>query len=504
MLQQLLSLKKHLKLVLFRWWRTYGTLCDGGRMRGYKPFATNGAMTSSCLPITKVLSLKSVIITILFCCFVSGQSRAQGGYITTIAGNGVTQYIGDGYPATNLSLATPSGLCMDRQGNVYSTDFASHRIRKITPSDSIYTIGLTGVPGYTGDNGPATNATMDRPYGITIDTFGNLYIIDQRDDVVRKITRSTGIITTICGNGAGGFFGDGGPATAAHMEQPAGLCIDNAGNLYIADKGNNRIRKVDAATGIISTVAGLGTIGYSGDDSAATAAKLSNPLGVCLDIAGNIYIADYGNHRIRKVDAITGIITTFAGTGVAGNSGNGGPATNAQLTQPSGVFMSKQGNLYISDYGNNVIRIIGPDGVINKIACTGGYGYTGDHGPAQDATMIGPLAVFADDSENIFIADGTNSAIRKIQHSPVGIADVKKLGNLPVYPNPTTGACYIDAGRVSTNASVLVCNMLGAVVYSAPVMEVQHRIDMSGLPTGVYFVRLFSGNDVRVGKVVKE
>ena len=463
-----------------------------------------GGFELNCITMLRLST--QIISLILLLGLVYSGAKAQSGYITTIAGNGVTQYIGDGYPATSLSLATPSGMCIDAAGNVYSTDFASHRIRKITPTDSIYTIGGTGVGGYTGDNGQATNARVDRPYGITIDTSGNLYIVDMYDDVVRKIAKATGVVSTICGIGIGGYYGDNGPATAAHMEQPTGICIDNTGNLYIADKGNNRIRKISTSTGIITTVAGTGTMGYGGDDSLATAAKLSNPTGACIDnITNDLYIADYNNHRIRKVDGATGIITTVAGTGIAGYGGNAGLAVNAQLTQPNAVYMSKQGNLYISDYGNNVIRIVDHDHIIGTIAGNGNYGYSGDGGPAPHCTFIGPLAVCTDDMENIYIADGTNSAIRKVQFSPVGISSINRVVPLTVYPNPTTGVCVIDADILLTGtAQAVVCNTLGMTVYTAVVSEPKHRIDLSEMPSGVYYIRLLSGEEVKVGKVIKE
>lgn len=429
--------------------------------------------------------------------------QGQGGHITTIAGNGVTQYIGDGWPATSYSLAMPYGVCVDRAGNVFSTDFASYRVRRIV-HDSIFTYAGTGMPGYTGDGAAATAATLHNPYAITVDTGGNVYVLEQYNDVVRKIDKATGVITTICGTGMGGFYGEGVPGLTARMEQPSGLCMDKAGNLYIADRGNQRVRMMNMTTGIINTVAGTGTNGFSGDGAAATSANLSYPTGLCMDTLGNLYIADNANHRIRKVDAVTGIITTVAGTGTPGFSGNGGPAVDAQLLQPNSIFMSRKGFLYISDFGNNVIRIMGPDGGINNVVGSGGYGYSGDGGPAPLATMAGPMAVFVDDSDNIYVADGGNSAIRKVQYSPVGISSVTRLNSLPVYPNPTTGVCFVDAGAASGNATIVVCNTLGAVVYSAAVTSAKQSIDISMQPAGIYYVRLLSGNEVKVGKVVKE
>jgi trimeric autotransporter adhesin len=216
-----------------------------------------------------------------------------------------------------------------------------------------------GTQGYSGDGGPATSAELSAPSGVAVDTAGNIYIADLENFRVRKVTASTGKISTVAGNGTQGYSGDGGPATSAELFYSWGVAVDTAGNNYLADIVLNRIRKVTASTGIISTVAGNGTYGFSGDGGPATSAQIYDPYGVAVDIAGNFYIADVGNLRIRKVTASTGKISTVAGNGTAGYSGDGGPATSAELYQSQGVAVDTAGNIYIADTVNNRIRAVG-------------------------------------------------------------------------------------------------------------------------------------------------
>jgi NHL repeat len=218
----------------------------------------------------------------------------------------------------------------------------------------INTIAGNGTAGDSGDSGPAASAELNTPYGVTIDSAGNLYIADTANNRIREVAPGTGVITTVAGNGTAGYSGDSGPATSAELHSPAGIALDTAGNLYIADQGNDVIRKV-SASGTITTVAGNNAVGYSGDNGLATNATLYAPAGVFVDSAGNLYIADEGNNRIREVNP-SGIITTIAGTGAPGYSGDNGPATSATLKQPSAVVEGSGGNLYIADTGNDVIR----------------------------------------------------------------------------------------------------------------------------------------------------
>jgi len=282
------------------------------------------------------------------------------------------------------------------------------------PQKIISTIAGNGTSGYAGDGGIATSAEINSPYGVAVDGSRNIYIADTGNDVIRKVD-STGKITTIAGTGVQGYNGDGGQATSATLYSPTRAVADQAGNIYIADFYNNRIRKVDTS-GIITTVAGIGTAGYSGDGGPATAAELYWPYAVAVDNLSNIYIADSVNNRIRKVDA-SGTINTIAGTGFPGVLGDGGPATAAQVNEPEDVAVDNTGNVYIADYGNSKIRKINTSGVISTIAGTGSPGYGGDNGPAISAILNLPTGVAADNAGNVYIADYQNNRIRKVDTS---------------------------------------------------------------------------------------
>jgi len=279
---------------------------------------------------------------------------------------------------------------------------------------AMYTFAGTGTLGYTGDGGLAQLAELDSPYGVSVDASGNVYISDTQNFVVRKVDTS-GKITTIAGSGGQGYNGDGIPATSAWLSNPTRAVVDTKGDLYIADVFNNRIRKVDT-TGTISTIAGTGQQGYNGDGIPAATAQLSSPSAVALDGAGNVYIADTWNNRIRKIDS-SGTITTIAGTGFAGVLGDGGPAVSAQVNEPEGLAVDGQGNVYIADYGNSKIREIDAAGNINTIAGTGSIGYGGDGGPATAAVLNLPTGVAVDRAGNVYIADYQNCRIRKVDTS---------------------------------------------------------------------------------------
>ena len=338
------------------------------------------------------------------------------GVISTVAGDGMRGYGGDGGPAAAAQLFLPTGVALDGAGNLYITDTSNNRIRKVDAAGVISTVAGDGTRGYGGDGGPATAAQLSSPYGVALDGAGNLYIADTRNDRIRKVDAS-GAISTVAGDGTQGYSGDGGPATAAQLRLPYGVALDGAGNLYIADTSNDRIRKVDAS-GAISTVAGDGTRGYGGDGGPATAAQLSLPFRVALDGAGNLYIADTYNNRIRKVDA-SGVITTVAGDGTRGYGGDGGPATAAQLDLPYGVALDGADNLYIADRNNHRIRKVDASGVITTVAGDGTRGYGGDGGPATAAQLDLPYGVALDGADNLYIADRNNDRIRKVDAAGV-------------------------------------------------------------------------------------
>ncbi|MBN1570974.1 MAG: hypothetical protein JXA73_24260 [Acidobacteria bacterium] len=333
------------------------------------------------------------------------------GLITTVAGNGTHGYCGDGGPATSAQLYNPLGVAVDMAGNLFIVDNGNERIRKVTPDGLISTVAGDGIQGYSGDGGPATSAQFYGLFGIAADAAGNLFVTDTYNARIRKITPG-GLISTVAGDGTPGNSGDGGPATSAQLWWPYGIAVDAAGNLFIADTGNCLIRKV-TPDGFISTVAGNGLRGFGGDDGPAASAWFNYPYGIAVDTVGNLFIADRYNARIRKVTP-RGFISTVAGIGTQGYSGDGGPATLAQLSYPSGVAVDKAGNLYIADQMNGRIRKVTPGGLISTVAGNGTQGYSGDGGPATSAQFYIPYGVAVDTAGNLFISDSENDRIRKV------------------------------------------------------------------------------------------
>jgi len=333
-------------------------------------------------------------------------------FITTVAGNGTAGYFGDGNVGPDAALSNPLSVALDATGNLFIADELNSCIRKVDTNGIITTVAGTGQFGYSFDGGLATNTTLAHPWALTLDAADNLYIADEGGtNRVRKVD-TNGIITTVAGNLLkAGYSGDGGPATNAGLAQIVGLALDAVGNIYLVDNVTQRIRKV-ATNGIITTVAGTGATGYAGDGGAATNATFNFIHGLTADPAGVLYIADHGNHRIRRIDT-NGIITTFAGNGTGGFSGDGGAATSAELDLPNNLGMDPWGNLYIADNGNNRIRKVGTNGIITTVAGKGTSGYTGDGGVATNATLKSPWSATADSFGNAYIADSSNNAIRR-------------------------------------------------------------------------------------------
>ncbi len=391
--------------------------------------------------------------------------KVSNGVITTVAGNGTAGFSGDNGPAASATLGTPLGIAVDFAGSLYFADRDNNRVRKVA-NGMITTVAGNGTQGFGGDNGPATIAQFSNPISVAVDSSGNLYITDSRNNRVRKV--SNGVIITVVGGGT--LVGDNGPATSAQLGDPAGIALDSAGNLYVADPVSNRIWEV--SNGVITAVAGNGTAGFSGDNGPATSAQLNSPISVAVDTAGNLYIADGNNTRVRKV--ANGVITTIAGNASGGFSGDNGPATSAQL-YPVGVAVDSSGNLYISDTYNERIRKVangvittvagngtccssgdnnasatgstlsGPtgiavdaagnlyiaddffdsrvlrvsNGVINAVAGNGTDGFSGDNGPATSAQLFEPAGIAVDSAGNVFIADSVNNRIRKVANGVI-------------------------------------------------------------------------------------
>ncbi len=351
---------------------------------------------------------------IILCC----PAIAKAQIVTTIAGSGIMGFGGDGGPAVYAAFDRPFGLGFDRAWNLYISDNTNNRIRMVDVAGTITTIAGSTAAGYAGDGGSATAAILNNPSGIAIDKTGNLFIADCYNNRIRKIDTS-GIISTIAGNGSFGFSGDGGPATSAKLYLPISVATDSAGNLYIADKGNHSIRKINSS-GIITTIAGTGTLGYTGDGGPATAAKFHDPAWVAT-WHRNVYIADYSNGRIRMIDTM-GQISTVAGSGSLTYSGDGGPATDAGV-YPSSVFLDSAGNIFIGD--QNRVRKVNSSGVITTIAGNGSPGFSNDNCAATNAMFHTPLGMAVNLSGNLCIADYINNRVRRLNgltglnHPPV-------------------------------------------------------------------------------------
>jgi len=340
--------------------------------------------------------------------------------ITTVAGNGSGDYSGDDGPATLASLKKPHAVCVYEAlapAYLVIADPSNHRIREVNLKTGIITkVAGTLWSGYNGDNRSATSARLYYPFGVHVDPSHNTYIADTYNHRIRKVNGKTGIITTVAGIGAKGFSGDGGPATSARLRYPFNVFLDSTGNIYIVDTYNYRIRKVDAATQIITTVVGDGAAKFRGDGGLATDASIRKSYDVALDSAGNLFIADTHNHAIRKVDATTGIITTVVGQGEkSGFEGDGGLATDAKLNSPTGVYVDATGNIYAVDTKNDVIRKVdATTNIINTVAGNGTADFSGDGGLATLAQLDYPEAVWVDSSGNMFIVDTNNCRIRRV------------------------------------------------------------------------------------------
>lgn len=421
--------------------------------------------------------------------------------IITVAGNGTIGSNGDGGFATLAELNYPAGITLDGLGNLYIADRINHLIRKVNSSGIITTVAGNDTAGYNGDTGLATLAKLNYPSDVAVDAAGNIYISDYGNNRIRKVNTS-GFISTIAGTGALGYSGDGGLATAAQIDIPEGVAIDALGNIYIADCGNQRIRKVNTF-GIISTVAGNGSIGFSGDGGLAIAAQFAYPQGVSVDNIGNIYISDRLNNRIRKVDT-SGIISTVAGIGTQGFSGDGGSAIGAELNYPYSTAIDTAGNLYIADHYNDRIRVVNSSGIITTIVGDGTQGFSGDGGPANVAQLNTPDGVACDINGNVYISDTYNKRIRKVTIT-TSIKELKNDYSIVISPNPNNGSFKFQIPYEINNGEIILINSLGQKIIEQRITNGENNIISNELTKGLYQYNLLQNNLLLyAGKIIIE
>ena len=339
--------------------------------------------------------------------------------IFTVAGTGEVSYAGDGGVARRAGLDNPFDVTLDRQGNLYFSEAGNHCVRRVERgSGMITTVAGTGTAGYSGDGGPANRAQLNSPYGIALDAANNLYIVDRLNACIRMVAAATGIIRTIAGTGQAGYGGDGDPAVSAQLQEPNDIVLDGRGRAYIADVRDHRIRVIDLASGIITTFAGTGEAGSSGDGGPASRAALRGPRALAFGPTGDLYICLRNDHKVRKVEMRTGVIRTVAGTGVQGYTGDHGPALAATFNGPKEIAIDHHENIFLVDTENHCIRLVeAASGLVTTVAGTGRPGGSGDEGLATAATLKRPHGACVDESGNLYIGDSENHRIRFVSTS---------------------------------------------------------------------------------------
>jgi trimeric autotransporter adhesin len=413
----------------------------------------------------------------LICLFLLCDLITKAQIISTVAGNGGAGYLGDGGSATLASIGSSGIIALDKHGNFYFSQL-NNTIRKVSLTGVISTIAGNGIAGFSGDGGPATAAMLNFTggSGVVFDKFDNLFIADQANNRIRKIDATTGIISTIAGIGIGGFAGDGGLASAAMLNSPSHITIDTFGNLYILDGLNYRIRKINT-TGIISTLAGTGTMAFSGDGGPATAAELY--VGGCMAVGNNneLYLAD--GIRVRKIDLNSNIITTIAGNGSYGFSGDSGPASSAQFFSTMGIAIDKSDNIYIGDRNNHRIRSINSAGVIMTLTGNGIGGFSGDGGLAASAQIYSPRGLAIDPCGSLYIVDNANLRIRKVTMPPtltiptITLEEGEGSASTPLGSPVTVNATITNAGssylvRWMNHGIVFATTTVPSITYTKP------------------------------------
>ena len=399
--------------------------------------------------------MKKAYLFLLPCAlFIGSLISAQSGIINTVAANGIAGFAGDGQPATNAKIDTIGYTAVDDSGNIYISDAQNNRIRKVYAKTGLMTtICGTGTAGFSGNYGSAVLADIYYPFGIAVDHNFNVYFADNGNGMIRKIDQSTGIITPFAGTGNGGNTGNGGSADTATFDDVVALAVDAAGNVYVSDDVAGCVRVIMASNHNIYQYAGNNTAGYTGDGFPATAAQLSFPLGIAIDNSGNLYIADWKNFVIRKVDA-SGIITTFAGIAGNNNYNNAsGPATAVPISSPTGVACDRKGFVYVADAGDNVIRQINPNTNYDLVvAGDANAGYNGDNIVATTADLNYPFTVSVDTNANIYIGDLLNFRIREVGANTTAVPSVSSTGKpagIPGIPVRLNSASFLLSFTIS-------------------------------------------------------
>ena len=397
------------------------------------------------------------------------------GTMTRYAGSGQSGFSGDGGPAANASFRVPAGLAFDSEGNLYIADRENHRVRKVDPKGYISTFAGIGEAGFSGDEGPAVKARLNLPSGVVVDKKGNLYISDRSNDRIRVVDKK-GVIRTYAGSGVAGFQGDAGPALKAQLDKPFGIALDETKNLYIADRNNNRVRKV-SPDGIITTVAGDGGFFFMGDNGPAYRASVAAPTGVALDSKGNLYIADRNNNRVRVVDR-TGMIRTVVGTGQQDYNGDSEVARETNLYLPFGLTVDSNDNLLVIDRSHYRIRRIDPkSGQVETVAGNGVKLFAGDGGPATGATLSFPHGMSVDKKDNLIFSDKGHFRIRKI--TPDGI--INTIGGNGLRGNVGDNIPALEANFY--NVTTIVQNPKGEMFMASPsgFVSLIRRFDSKGI-----------------------
>jgi len=438
---------------------------------------------------TPYVMKKNCILFLFLFCFYFVQSQT----ITTIAGTGSSGFSGDGGPATTAQLNLPFNLAFDKSDNLFIADTYNNSIRKIDSKSGI----ISTVVG-TADKKQISE--LKTPTGLTFDNYNNLFIADLANLRIRKVNLDTGSSITLVGKKSETEF----PNINADLGGPFNVVFDKKGNLYISNNSDSRVSKVDFSTGIVTTIAGTRETGYSGDSKAAKIAQLANPTGLALDSKGNLYIADTGNERIRKVNLSTGIITTVAGTGERGFTKDGGLAIYAQLANPLGLAVDERGDLFFVDRGNNLIRKINTTtGIISTIAGTGEAGFSGDGELARNAQLANPTGLAFNNEGDLFVVDRGNNRIRRISGLSSSIEEVEFVleENVLVYPNPSTDKITIE---LKNNVQLKSFSLIDIAGNKSKVQLTENILNVSKLPRGIYVLRLETSKGTTEQKIVLE